>query len=154
MLALQAALRLLDTEGALVIVLLGLPTLAVLGGVVIGVVRAVGQQRQMELAQRERIAAIERGLDPGKVPPPPLSGAYFHQVYGSPAEHARRRYQGLLMSGILTLALGLAMSVLFSIVEQDGESWAIGIVPMMLGAALLLCAWLVRPRDNGQQPHP
>jgi hypothetical protein len=154
MLALPEAMQLLDTEDIVLTVVLGIPVLAIIGGIVVGVVRTVGQQRQIELAQRERIAAIERGLDPSKLPQlGPVAGEdLMSRVLGSPLENARRRYQGLLIAGILTIAIGIGMTTLFSIVEQHGESWAIGIVPMTLGVGLLLSAWLVRPRGNGSPP--
>ncbi len=154
MLALIGPFRLVGTEDLMVLVLLTLPVFAVLGGIAVGIVRAVGQQRQLELARRERIAALERGLDPSSVPPlPPAAGGdYFAHGFGSPAEHARRRYQGLLIAAILSVAIGIGMMLLFSIVEEHGKSWAIGILPLTLGAGLLLSAWLVRPRDDGQRP--
>ena len=49
-------------------VLFAIPIITIIGGIAIGIIRAIGEQRLLELAQRERIAAIERGLDPTKLP--------------------------------------------------------------------------------------
>ena len=48
-----------------------IPIIAIVGGITAGIVRTLGRQRLIELAQRERIAAIERGVDPSKLPPLP-----------------------------------------------------------------------------------
>ena len=139
------------SEDVFILLLLFVPLVAILGGIVVGIVKAVGQQRVMELAQRERIAAIERGLDPSKLPPVAAGGdPYMTNPWHSPAERARRLHQGLLIGGILTLAAGIGLTTLFSITEEHGNGWALGILPGTIGLALLLSAWLVRPRhDNG-----
>ena len=70
-------------EELLPLVALAIPILAVTGGIIAGIVRAVGQQRLIELAHRERIAAIERGIDPSKLPPLPVPDDCCGP-YGSP----------------------------------------------------------------------
>lgn len=138
------------SEDVFILLLLFIPLVAILGGIVAGIIKAVGQQRLMELAQRERIAAIERGIDPNKLPSAAAGGdPYMNNAWFSPTERARRLHQGLLIGGIVTLAIGLGIMILFLISEEHGNSWAIGILPEMIGIALLLSAWLVRPRGNG-----
>jgi hypothetical protein len=137
------------SEDVFILLLLCIPLVAILGGIVAGIVKAVGQQRLMELAQRERIAAIERGLDPNKLPAAAGGDPYMNSPWLSPIERARRLHQGLLIGGIVTLAAGIGIMILFLISEEHGNSWAIGILPEMIGIALLLSAWLVRPRGNG-----
>ena len=139
-------------EDFFILILLCIPILAIVGGIVVGIVKVIGQQRQIELVQRERIAAIEHGIDPSKLPP--LSAAvpnedYVSRLFMSPAERARRQSQGLMIGGILTLAVGGGLIALFTITEEQGHAWAIGIIPCAIGLALLLSAWLVRPRGNG-----
>lgn len=133
--------------------LFSIPIVAIIGGITAGIVKTVSQQRLIELAQRERIAAIERGMDPTKLPPLPSAGGGGDLIYGSPEEAARRRAEGLMIGGIISVAAGAGISVFLSIMETDGRAWAVGIIPFSIGVALLLSAWLVRPR-NGGAPRP
>jgi hypothetical protein len=84
-----------------VLFILGTPCLAVIGGIVAGILRMRGQQRLVELAQRERIAALEKGLDVSQLTLPIGYAAAF-----SPSQAARRRAQGLMIGGLLIIALG------------------------------------------------
>jgi hypothetical protein len=125
-----------------------IPIVAIVMGVTHRIVQTIGQQRLMELAQRERIAAIERGIDPSKLPPLPT--AEVHETYAwrfggaSPA----RRAVGLLIGGIVTLAVGIGIMLMVYILEPDDRSWASGLVPAFIGIALLISAWIVWPRGK------
>jgi hypothetical protein len=120
----------------------GTPALAIVGGIVAGILKTRGQQRLIELAQRERIAAIEKGLAVSLLPA--LPGSY------DPSSSARqitlRRAQGLMIGGILTFALGVGLSLtLWLMPASDGqEAWPIGFVPAFMGMALLLASRLLR----------
>jgi hypothetical protein len=122
--------------------ILGTPAFAIVGGIVAGILKTRGQQRLIELAQRERIAAIERGLDLSQLTP--LS------VTTGPLLTSRqamsRKAQGLMIGGILTLALGLGLSLtLLLMPSQDGrDAWPIGFVPFFMGIALMISARIVR----------
>jgi hypothetical protein len=38
---------------------------------------------------------------------------------------------------------------------SDGDRvWAVGIIPVFVGMALLLSSWIVWPRRNGAEPRP
>lgn len=139
-------------EGIFLALLFLVPLIAVTGGIIVGIIKAVHQERQIELAQRERIAAIEHGLDPSKLPPVRGAGG-DDLLYGSLRGRAQQQSQGLMVGGIITTAIGLGLTILFTITEEHGNSWAIGILPMAIGLALLLSAWLVRPRANGNGAH-
>jgi hypothetical protein len=131
--------------------IMAIPLVAIIGGIISGIVRTLGRQKLLEMAQRERIAAIERGIDPSKLPPLPaledddeLAGGA--DVY---ARRQRHRYQGLLIGGIITVAGGLGLGIMLRVLEEDPE-WIVGIVPVLVGLALLVSAWLVRPKpENG-----
>jgi len=139
-----------------------IPIVAIVGGIAAGIVKMVGQQRLIELAQRERIAMIERGIDPSKLPPLPQmsAGHGWDDLTGpftSPYEHSRRRSQGLVIGGLITLAVGVALSVMIGMLSNDTpNAWAVGLIPALVGIALLLSAWIVRPReaDRGAGPPP
>lgn len=123
-----------------------IPIIAVIGGFTSGIIRMMGRQRLIELAQQERIAAIQRGVDPAQLPPlhPELFG---DSSPFSPYESERRRHQGLLVGGIVTLFAGIGVAVFLWFLRPDGERfmWAVGIIPITVGLGLLLSAFITRP---------
>ena len=135
------------------LMIFSIPIIAICGGIIAGVVRSFGQQRMLELAQKERIAAIERGIDPNKLPPLPQFANDFGPITYTPYEAAKRRAQGLTIGGLVVLFGGLGISVFFlaTRIEWDKNLWAIGLIPVFVGAALLLSAWIVWPRNG--DPH-
>ena len=135
-----------------------IPIVAITGGIVMGIVRSLGRQRALELAQRERIACIERGIDPSKLPPINIGGhdaesiLEFADRNGSPL----RRAQGLLIGGIVTLFAGLGITVFLGLMMQghsgdEAYVWAVGLIPAFVGIALLISARIVWPRGGAQQ---
>jgi hypothetical protein len=145
-------------EGILIpLAAFAIPIVAITGGLVMGIVRSLGRQRALELAQRERIACIERGIDPSKLPPINIGGQdaegilAFTERNGSPL----RRAQGLLIGGIVTLFAGLGIAVFLGLIMQghSGEEayvWAVGLIPAFVGIALLISAGIVWPRGAQQ----
>ena len=133
------------------IVALSIPIVAIIGGITAGIIRTLGRQRLIELAQRERIAAIERGVDPAKLAPLPVAALDDEpETWNmSQFDRDRRRAQGLMIGGIVTLAVGLGLMAFLSIIEDHGNAWAVGIIPATIGVALLLSSFLVRPKGNG-----
>jgi hypothetical protein len=133
------------------IVALSIPIVAIIGGITAGIIRTLGRQRLIELAQRERIAAIERGVDPAKLAPLPLTALDDEPetLTMSQYERDRRRAQGLLIGGVVTTAVGLGLMAFLNIMEDHGNAWAVGIIPAAIGVALLLSWFLVRPKANG-----
>jgi hypothetical protein len=133
------------------IVALAIPIVAIVGGITAGIIRTLGRQRLIEMAQRERIAAIERGVDPSKLAPLPVIALDDEPETWTTNQYDRdrRRAQGLMVGGIVTLAVGLGLMLFLNIIEEHEDVWAVGIVPAMIGVALLLSSFLVRPRGNG-----
>jgi len=122
---------------------MAIPIVAIIGGITVAVVRTIGQQRMAELAHKERIMAIERGVDPAKLPPPPIID------YGRPYYSPLQRYHGLLIGGIVTLLVGISIAAFLYLMEAEKNAWAVGLIPMGVGVALLLSAMLVKPRNGG-----
>ena len=120
-----------------VLLILGTPLVAVIGGIIAGIIRMMGQQRLLELAQRERIAAIEKGLP---VPPSPAIEA-FTGTYAT-----MRKVHGLLIGGLVTLGLGIGLSValLLMPLHDGGDAWPMGIIPAFVGISLLIASRLVK----------
>lgn len=130
---------------------LSIPIIAIIGGITAGIVRTLGQQRLAELAHRERIAALERGLDPSKLPPPPV--VEYEHGFGMGPYNPMRRFHGLLIGGIVCLFAGISIAAFLSFVAREEKNiWAIGLIPLGVGAALLLSAALVRPHNGNGGP--
>jgi len=130
------------------VLIFAIPIIAIVGGITAGIVRTLGRQRLVEMAQRERIAAIERGIDPAKLPPLPFAD----DAPGDIGDSDRRRSQSLMVGGIVTTAAGLGLALfLWYFRDTTGEEglWSVGLIPGLIGLALLLSSWLVRPK-NGQ----
>jgi len=127
-----------------------IPIIAVGGGITAGIVRSFGQQRMLELAQRERIAAIERGIDPAKLPPLPQFANDFGPLTYSPYEAQKRRAQGLTIGGLVVTFAGIGIAAFFLVtrIEWDRDFWSIGLIPMFVGIALLIAARIVWPKDS------
>jgi hypothetical protein len=117
--------------------------------VIMGIVKTMSQSRVIENAQRERIAAIQAGIDPAKLPPiPNIDMDGMHEAARSPEDALRRRTNGLMVGGIVTLFAGAGLALFLWIADAGGVSWAVGVIPVFVGIALLLSAFLVRPRGG------
>jgi hypothetical protein len=124
---------------------MAIPIVAIVGGITVAVVRTIGQQRMAELAHRERIAALERGVDISKLPPPPVID--YGPAYGT--YNPERRYHGLLIGGIVCTVVGISIAIFLYLMETEKNAWAIGLIPFGVGIALLLSATLIKPKDGG-----
>jgi hypothetical protein len=131
-------------EGFTQIMAMCIPILAIVGGLGVAVVRLITQARLEELARRERIAAIERGVDPSKLPPIPGAGA----DYVGPGNGKLHRAQGMLIGALIVLAVGLGLSIMLYVFEPQEKHWIIGIIPTLVGCALLASSAIVWPRKS------
>jgi hypothetical protein len=140
----------LDEEAFFAVFAMAIPIVAIVGGITVAIVRTIGQQRLAELAHRERIAALERGVDPAKLPPAPVLD--YGPAYG--AYNPVRRYHGLLIGGIVCAMVGITLSAFLLFFETEKNAWAIGLIPLGVGVALLLSALLIKPRNGGISSAP
>ncbi len=129
------------------LMLFSIPLVAITGGIIVGVVKSIGQQRLLELMQRERMLAIERGIPIDKLPPLNIASGLSNQGLTF-AQSQRRRSQGLFIAGMCCVATGIAMVAFLQLIPDtaDKNLWAIGLIPLFVGVALLLSSWVVRPR--------
>ncbi len=129
------------------ILVLLIPIVAIIGGISIAALRMMSQHRLLELAQRERIAMIERGADPAKLPPPPdlaAMGWGGGEILRPFPEYSRRRAQNLTIGGIILLFVGVATGVfLYYVTDRNGGVSLLGLIPAALGLALLISARIV-----------
>jgi hypothetical protein len=123
-----------------------IPIVAIIGGIAVAIVKIVGQQRNQELARRERIAAIERGLDPSSLP----TVAEDLPTPSERVETAKTR-QGLLIGGLATLFAGFGLGFMLFFLETGQNTWAVGAIPVCVGIALLLSYALIKPPANGNR---
>jgi hypothetical protein len=141
----------LDPDFFVPFLIFSIPIIAIVGGITAGIVKTLGQQRLIELAQRERIAAIERGVDPSKLPALPTAAGFGNDLlYASPYEAAKNRAQWLTVAGLISIAAGVGLGIFLAVIER-GNAWAVGIIPGTIGVALLLSAWIVRPRESDRR---
>ncbi len=149
-----------DSDILIPLVVFAIPIIAIVGGITAGIVRILSRDRLIALAQRERIAAIEHGADPTKLPP--LRGpAIDPDDQGALIYSPKRRAQGLLIGGLITMFVGIGLSIFLFVLNPDGDRgvWAVGMIPGLAGLAMLLSAWIIWPRGGdspghgGGQPH-
>jgi hypothetical protein len=92
---------------------------------------------------------IEHNLDPAKLPPLPITDVDDPTPLLSPADASRHRSQGLLVGGLVTLAVGLSLGLMLYYVADEPGVWSVGAIPAAIGIALLIGAFLIRPRNGG-----
>jgi hypothetical protein len=124
-----------------------IPIVAILGGITKGIVKTNARQRLVEMAHRERLAALERGVDPSQLPP-----LEFPEDRGSDLtweQRQHRRAHTLLVTGLAFLLGGLAFAIFLASVAPREGVWALGLVFSAVGIALLAGSWTARPRAYG-----
>ncbi|HTR97781.1 MAG TPA: DUF6249 domain-containing protein [Candidatus Acidoferrales bacterium] len=137
------------------LMIFAIPIVAIAGGITAGIVRMISQHRLIELAQRERIAAIERGVDPALLQrmPVPTDETGVSAMYLSPRLQSLRRAQGLMIGGLVCTATGLGLAVMLGMLTTgETNAWSVGMIPLAIGLSLLLAAVIVR-RGAEDEPH-
>jgi hypothetical protein len=123
-----------------------IPIIAIVGGLTIALARVLGQIRLEELARRERIAAIERGVDLDKLPSlPGGSDEGYRTILGN---GRLRRAHGLMIAGLVLLAVGVSLGAFLHSVESDHKVWVLGLLPFLVGVALMVGSLIVWPRKG------
>jgi len=121
-----------------------IPVVAIIGGISVAIVRILTQARLEELVRKERIAAIERGVDPANLPALPADG---ERAYGLGYSRLRRAH-GLLIGGLILIAVGMGIALVLYHVEPQKSDWVIGTVPALVGGALLIGSRIVWPEKT------
>lgn len=125
-------------------VLFWLFTFVIVGGVSVIITGMRQRAKILEMAHRERLAMIERGV----APPSDLSGTPYH-------ERPKARSNRLLSGGIVIVGLGLALAMLIAFASREPEIAAgVGGAVAILGIAFIVTAYVVhgQGKDDGFPP--
>ena|SRR6476661_8119313 len=130
-------------------VILLIPLAVIIGGIVVVAMGLAQRTKVLEMAHRERLAMIERGLTPPPAVLPEMRGAVDGGRGALPPRSRRSMTLGILMIGF---GLGLGMLIGFT---GDSPDAAIGVggAVVVLGAALVVNA-LVLGRAGSAPPPP
>lgn len=146
-----------DFDGSTLVPLaaLTIPIIAIVGGITSAIVRGILRQRAWELVQRERIASIERGIDPEKLGhltvPDPFGGGFRSTDQRFESQRMR---QNLMIGGLVTLFVGVALAIFLNGVAEEANVWMVGLMPIAVGLALLISAALIKPSDDTPRMPP
>jgi hypothetical protein len=135
----------LDTPYGIVFMLfaLSIPVVAIIGGITAGIVKTLSRQKMLEQAQKERIVALERGIDPDKLPPLELPEGLRPKDGPTFEQREFRRSNVLMIWGMIIGGFGLALLVAMA---MSGESeWPYMFMFVFVGVALMLGSRLGRP---------
>jgi len=127
------------------------PVVAIAGGILAGIIKTISAHRLMEVAVRERMALIARGVDPARIPglPAGVGSGLFPLL--SFADHSRFRAQGLLIGGLVTLLGGIALGAFLGLTESwESREWTVALVPVSIGIALLASSAIVRAQGGDE----
>lgn len=144
-----------DPSDFIPLFIFSIPLLAISGGIVAGIVRMIHRQRTWELIQRERIAAIERGIAPetiAQMQPSILDDE--HGQFLSARATAEKLRQSLLIGGIITLFVGVALAFFLNGVSGGESVWMVGLIPIAAGLGLIVSSAVVRPTSDGPPAPP
>jgi len=60
---------------------------------------------------------------------------------------ARRRQEGIRLGGLITAAVGVGISAFFGAMVPERHASVIGVIPFLVGAAMLAYTYLLAPKD-------
>ena len=134
----------MDFEG------LSIPIVAIVAWAAITMYGMYQRSRRQELAHRERLAMIERGL----VPPPDKDPEQFERMMGwhRDGRHGSGRHR---TAGVMMICIGVGVGfMLFMVAEEEGIAIGIGGMIAMIGVAFLVNSMLDAPRPSYPPPYP
>ena len=123
----------MDPELVLMVVAFAMIT----GAVIVFIIGTIQRGKAREMAHRERLAMIERGI----APPPEVDPARFERAMGQPAwdEDVAKRAARYRRIGVIFMGLGAALWFMITFAGDAPESgFGIGGAIVVLGAALYI----------------
>ena len=116
-------------------------TFVIAGGVFVIVNALKYRSKILEMAHRERLAMIERGLKP--------TGPLMDLPLGRP----RARSSRMMSGGIVVVGLGLAIATVISFASREPEiGFGIGGAVAILGAAFIVTAYVTHREPKEPEP--
>ena len=112
---------------------LTIPLFSIFGGVSIAIVAIIMAGRKKELVHKERLLALEKGIE----------------LPGEPIEHKRESYLSNRTGGLVMAMIGTTLTIaLWTVAGSVGGVW--GLIPFGIGVGLLISAALEKKelRDN------
>jgi hypothetical protein len=123
------------SEGTVIFLLMGL---VITGGVVVIVSGMRHRARVLEMAHRERLMMIERGLPPATLP------QFSSLEAAAQGRRPLRRSNRMLSGGIVIVGLGGAIAMLIGFASRQPEiAVGVGGAVAILGAAFIVTALVV-----------
>ncbi|MBW8877832.1 MAG: hypothetical protein JF614_22925 [Acidobacteria bacterium] len=58
----------------------------------------------------------------------------------------RRRREGLKLAGLIVAVVGLGLSVMLALLVPHEAVWSVGVIPLLIGLALMFHAYQTAPR--------
>jgi hypothetical protein len=142
-------MQLFDEDLFVPFLVFAVPIVAIAGGILAGIIRSLSTHRLMEVAVRERMALIARGVDPARIPGLPAGTAPALFPPRSFADHSRFRAQGLLIGGLVTLLGGIALGAFVGLTKTwESREWTVALVPVSIGLALLVSSAIVQAQGG------
>ncbi len=83
----------------------------------------------------------------------PGSGAEAVPVVGEEENRRRRDIEGYKVSGLITAAAGIGIGPFLYFLIPDTSVWVVGVIPLLVGLALLLCGFILAPRPTRGRGH-
>jgi hypothetical protein len=146
-------MHLFDEDIFVPFLVFAVPIVAIAGGILAGIIRSLSAHRLMEVAVRERMALIARGVDPARIAGLPAGAGSGLSPLCSFADHSRLRAQGLLVGGLVTLLGGIALGAFLGLSEAwESREWTVALVPVSIGIALLVSSAIVRAQGGDTTP--
>jgi hypothetical protein len=105
---------------------LSIPILMIFGGIAVAITAIIMSGRKKELVHKERLIALEKGIE---LPPEPV-------------KEKRPRYLGNRTGGLVLFCLGLALTIALFATEGSAGVW--GLPTLAIGIGLLISAELER----------
>jgi hypothetical protein len=57
-----------------------------------------------------------------------------------------RRREGMKLGGLITMAVGIGLMPMLYMLERNEPAWIVGLIPLLVGAALLVYVLLIAPK--------